>query len=281
MTPIASLENDVKSASEFVASRLKKTPRYGIILGTGSGVLADQIQTELELDYGSIPGFPVSTALGHKGCFIAGSLADQPIVAMNGRFHLYEGHDIDRATLPIRVMRSLGIQTLFVTNASGGINPKFRSGEIMAIRSHIDFMNRPTFGSSVEIVLERPAHRSDRYDQGLIELAQQCARAHDFELQTGTYAALLGPNYETRAEYRMLRRIGADVAGMSTVPEVCIANLLDIKVLGLSVVTNVAKPDVLEQTSGQEVIDAAQMAAPQVYKIVEAIIRQHNELASS
>ena len=272
MNNVPANDQEAKHAVDYISSRFNKHPQHGIVLGTGSGIVADQIQIDVELDYKDIPGFPKSTALGHKGNLICGSLADQPVVAMNGRFHLYEGHSVDRATLPIRVMQQLGVETLFITNASGGINPNFRSGDIMAISSHIDLMCRTSSKSSVNCQHERPTARSDRYDTALIEAAKTCARKNDFILHVGTYAGLLGPNYETRAEYRMLRRIGADVAGMSTVPEVYVANLMGLKILGLSVVTNVAKPDVLEETSGQEVVDAAELAAPRIYKIVSEII---------
>lgn len=273
MNNVQANEKEARQATEYISSRFNKQPQFGIVLGTGSGVVAEQIQIDLELDYGDIPGFPHSTALGHKGNLICGSLANHPVVAMNGRFHLYEGHHVDRATLPIRVMKQLGIKTLFITNASGGISPGFLSGDIMVISSHIDLMCRTSLASSISSQKERPTGRSDRYDLELIEAAKRCARKNDFVLHVGTYAGLLGPNYETRAEYRMLRRIGADVAGMSTVPEVYVANLMGMRILGLSVVTNVAKPDVLEETSGQEVIDAAELAAPRIYKIVSEIIQ--------
>lgn len=263
-----------REAAEFISRRFEHRPRFGIVLGTGSGILANQIQAEFELDYGEIPGFPESTALGHKGSLIGGQLASRPVVAMNGRFHLYEGHHIDRATLPIRVMNNLGVEILFITNASGGVNPAFARGEIMAIKSHIDLMCRTSFASSVRTEVERPTGKSDRYDGELIEAAIRCARVNDFVLHTGTYAALLGPNYETRAEYRMLRAIGADVAGMSTVPEVYVANQLGMRILGLSVVTNVARPDVMQQTTGQEVVDAAELAAPRIFRVVADIIQR-------
>ena len=259
-------------AAEFIREKFKHRPTFGIILGTGSGVLASRIEPEVELEYSQIPDFPVSTAIGHKGSLVCGLLAENPVVAMNGRFHLYEGHDVDTSTMGVRVMKELGIEVLFITNASGGLNPKFCSGDIMAISSHIDLMCRVSFDSSAQVSMERPDCRSDIYDSELIAIAQTRARANDFVLHVGTYAGLLGPNYETRAEYRMLRRIGADVAGMSTIPEVYVANKLDMRVIGLSVVTNVAKPDVLAETTGQEVIDAAELAAPRIESIVTSII---------
>ena len=263
------LDQCVELATSFIAEQFTLPLKFGVVLGTGSGVVAAQIDTIAEFDYGTIPHFPVSTALGHKGRLICGTLNDIPMIAMDGRFHLYEGHDVDDATFGIRVMRRLGVEVLFVTNASGGLNPKYQSGDIMIIQSNIDLMFRTSSASSVNPTLERPSQRADRYDVHLAEEARQCARMNDFQIQSGVYAALMGPNYETRAEYRMLRRIGADVAGMSTVPEVNVATKLQMRVLALSVVTNVANPDSLEPTSGEEVIDAAQSAAPRICQILK------------
>ena len=270
-----SLENAINQAADFVRSKWDRKPRYGIILGTGAGDLAKSIAVEQTIAYPEVPGFPASTALGHKGQFVCGRFADQDVIAMEGRFHLYEGYQVDLATLPIHVMHRLGVEVLFVSNASGGINPKFDSGQIMAICSHVDFMFRSTAAMNATVVKERPTIRSDAaYDADLIELARQSARKHGFPLHQGVYGAMLGPNYETRAEYRFLKKIGADVAGMSTVPEVAVAAARGMQVLGLSVITNVAKPDVLDSTSGQEVIDAAVNAAPHLTTIVADVIRQ-------
>ncbi len=263
------LEQQIDAAAASIRQRWSSTPRFGIVLGTGAGRLAEAIEAEVTLPYHEVPHFPVSTALGHKGQFVLGTLDGQPVIAMQGRFHLYEGYPVDQATLPIHVMHRLGVEILFISNASGGINPKFASGDIMLIDSHIDLMWRTTIHLSPSTTCQRPSFLSDRaYDSALIELATQAARRHDFPVHRGAYGALLGPNYETRAEYRFLRQIGADVAGMSTVPEVAVAAKRGLRVLGLSVVTNVAKPDVLEATSGQEVIDAAEVAAPRLESIV-------------
>ena len=272
MHRMTDIESAARKSAEFILNRLPVRPRFGIILGTGSGVLAERISNRLELSYSDIPGFPQSTALGHKGSLVCGKIANQPVVAMNGRFHLYEGHSIELATFPIRTMKFLGVTTLFITNASGGLNPQFKSGDVMAIQSHIDLMFRTSVQSSMDVCHSRPKKRSDQYDEELIFEAACCARQNDFPLHIGTYAALMGPNYETRAEYRMLRLLGADVAGMSTIPEIYVANQLAMQSLALSIITNVAKPDVLEKTSGQEVIDAAQMAAPRIYQVVEHCI---------
>jgi purine-nucleoside phosphorylase len=268
------LETSIQQAADFIQAKWERSPRYGIVLGTGAGDLAKSIEVHQTIPYPDVPGFPASTALGHKGQFVCGMFADQDVIAMEGRFHLYEGYSVDLATLPIHVMHRLGVEILFVSNASGGISPKLCSGQIMAIDSHVDFMFRSTIAMNARVAQQRPSVRSDQaYDRGLIELARQSARQNGFPLHQGVYASMLGPNYETRAEYRFLRRIGADVAGMSTVPEVAVAAARGIKVLGLSVVTNVAKPDVLESTSGQEVIDAAVNAAPNLTTIVADVIR--------
>ncbi len=269
------LESEIRDASKFITKAWGKSPRFGIVLGTGAGQLAEEIATHETIGYGEIPHFPVSTAMGHSGNLVCGKLANQDVVAMQGRFHLYEGYPVDTATLPIHVMHQLGVEILFVSNAAGGMNPKMASGEIMLIESHIDLMHRSTSNMvSATLAGTRPCRRADAYDPLLIDQAMQHARGCDFPLHRGVYAAMLGPNYETRAEYRMLRRLGADVAGMSTVPEVAVAARYDIRVLGMSIITNVAKPDVLAATSGQEVIDAAEIAAPNLASLVHnAILR--------
>lgn len=262
------LNQAAQESADFIAARFSQRPKFGVILGTGAGQLATEIQSELTIDYGEIPNFPRSTAMGHKGQLVCGKLAGSHVVAMDGRFHLYEGHPVDQATLPIHTMQRMGVEVLFVSNASGGMNPKMKSGHIMLITSHIDLMFCSTLNMSSQISAGRPTKRSDVYDLSMIQQAESCARKHGFTVHRGVYGAMLGPNYETRSEYRFLRRIGADVAGMSTVPEVSVASRYGMKVLGLSVITNVAKPDVLSATSGQEVIDAAEIAAPNLCSIV-------------
>ncbi len=261
-------ESQILGATKFVRAQWNASPRFGIILGTGAGQLAEEIKADVTIPYSEIPYFPHSTALGHKGQLVCGKLAGEDIVAMEGRFHLYEGYPVDQATLAVHVMHQLGVEVLFVSNASGGINPKFSSGEIMLIESHIDFMYRSTVNMTAPVSTDRPTLLSDAYDRKLIEQARSCARKNGFNIQQGVYAAMLGPNYETRAEYRFLKNIGGDVAGMSTVPEVTVAGRYGMRVLGMSVVSNIAKPDLLEETSGQEVIDAAAMAAPSLKQIV-------------
>ncbi len=255
-------------SANFIREQFASRTRHGIILGTGAGKLGDAIDTELTIDYGDIPNFPRSTVIGHKGQLICGTLAGTPVVAMQGRFHLYEGYPVDSATLPIHMMQRLGVEVLVVSNASGGMNPKMNSGDIMLIESHINLMFRSTPNMYNEPSRGRASHRSDVYDHALMKIAERCARKNGFAVHRGVYAAMLGPNYETRAEYRFLRQIGADVVGMSTVPEVCVAAKYEIRVLGLSVITNVANPDSMEATSGQKVVDAAEIAAPNLKAIV-------------
>jgi purine-nucleoside phosphorylase len=263
----------IRATAEFVRTRWNRSPRFGIILGTGAGELAAEIAAEQSIPYGDIPHFPRSTAIGHKGKFVCGRLAGTDVIAMEGRFHLYEGYSVDRATLAIHVLHELGVEILFVSNASGGINPKYKSGEIMLIESHIDFMFRSTRNMCAPVARDRPTLLSDAYDQELIEQARHCARKTGFVVHQGVYAAMLGPNYETRAEYRFLKKVGSDVVGMSTVPEVAVAGRYGMRVLGMSIISNVAKPDVLESTSGQEVIDAAAVAAANLRALVVNAIR--------
>jgi purine-nucleoside phosphorylase len=258
----------ISQSADFIRGKWPFEPRFGLILGTGSGQVADQIMAEEIIPYHKIPRFPLSTAIGHKGHLVCGTLAGQPIIAMQGRFHLYEGYAFDTATLPVHVLHQLGVEYLFVTNASGGLNPNFNSGEIMAIESHIDLQFKTSHAWAVRSTSSHPRIMADCYDRQLTDQALACGRRLGFPVHQGVYAAMLGPNFETRAEYRFLRRIGADAAGMSTVPEVYVASRYGMKVLGLSIIANVAKPDVLTSTSGQEVIDLAEVAGPQLEAIL-------------
>lgn len=262
------LNQAAQDAADFIAAKFPYRAKFGVILGTGAGKLAEEIQTELAIDFEAIPNFLRSTALGHQGQLVCGRLAGAHVLAMQGRFHLYEGYSVDQATLPIHTMNRLGVEVLFVTNASGGMNPKMESGQIMLITSHIDLMFRSTLNMAGPLSASRPIQRSDVYDERLMKQAELCGRKNGFAVHRGVYGAMLGPNYETRAEYRFLRRIGADAAGMSTVPEVTVAARYGMRVLGLSVITNIANPDVLSPTSGQQVHDAAESAAPNLRAIV-------------
>ena len=266
------LKTQVVEAHRFICSQWDSDPTVGIILGTGSGEIADSITADVKIPYGDVPHLPTSTAIGHKGQFVCGRLAGANVIAMQGRFHLYEGYDVDLATLPVHVMAAMGVKRLFISNAAGGVNPNWQVGDVMMINSHIDFMYRSTAAMGQCNESGRPRRRSDQYDTEMIQQAFAHARSADFPLYQGVYASMLGPNYETRAEYRYLKKIGADAVGMSTVPEVAVAACYGLQVMAMSIITNVAKPDVLEETSGEEVVDAGVIAAPKLKSIVENAI---------
>jgi purine-nucleoside phosphorylase len=266
----AAIANVAAQAAERIHKLWPETPRFGIVLGTGAGQLARAIQTEATIPYRDLPGFPTSTATGHASQFVCGKLQNQPVIAMEGRFHLYEGYSPVQSTVGLQTMAKLGIKFLLVSNAAGGVNPDFHSGELMLITNHIDLMFRPAPAPECFADGLRPVCRSDSaYDPVLIAQAEACARKNDFKLHRGIYCGMLGPNFETRSEYRFLRRIGCDVVGMSTIPEVRLAMRLGLRVLAFSIVTNVANPDQLEKTSGHEVIKWAEIAGPNLRQLVE------------
>ncbi|MEQ1904933.1 MAG: purine-nucleoside phosphorylase [Pirellulaceae bacterium] len=273
---VASIQSIASASAEWLQNQWTGRPHFGIVLGTGAGEVARAIVAEKVFPYRDIPNFPVSTAIGHAGKLVCGKLAGVNVVAMQGRFHLYEGYSVELATLGIRVMHQLGIKKLFVSNAAGGINPNFVSGDIMMIDSHLDLMFRRAQPTNFWNFERTTGLRSDQaYDQPMMEQAAACARRNNFALHRGVYVGMLGPNYETRAEYRYLRRLGGDTVGMSTIPEVCVATELGIRVLGLSIVTNVAKPDSLDPTSGEEVVAFADIAAPKLRTIIEDAVSRN------
>ena len=249
-------------AAETVRRRWSCPAPTAVILGTGLGDLADEVATSTTIPYRDIPGFPHSTALAHKGRLVCGELAGTPIVMMQGRCHLYEGYSLDDVTLPVRVLAALGIKTLIVTNAAGGLNPNYSTGDVMLIDDHINLM----------APWDRPLASRPNYDCGIAESALSAARKNDFHLQRGVYIGVLGPTYETRAEYRAFRRIGGDCVGMSTVPEVLAAASCGLRVLGLSTVTNVATPDAPKKVSADEVVEVAAIARPRVQTIIQEIV---------
>ena len=268
---MAVTESQIDAAAAFLQSSISDRPHTGIVLGTGSGQIADDIEDTAAIAYKEIPGFAASTAIGHKGQLICGKLNGQTVIAMQGRFHLYEGWPVEKVTFPIRVMLALGINKLIVTNAAGGIHPHMASGQLMVIESHIDLMgNRLNKLGIRNHQTQRPVSRGDQpYDSQMMLDALEFARLNNFVLHRGTYAGMLGPNYETGAEYRFLRSIGADAAGMSTIPEVLVAQQHSIPVLAFSIIANVANPDQLAPTSGQEVIDLAQIATGPLCSLIK------------
>jgi purine-nucleoside phosphorylase len=249
------------------------TPVAGIILGSGLGDLASEIDAEAAIDYAHLPHFPRTTAIGHAGKLVCGTLAGKPVIAFQGRFHLYEGHAAETAVLPVRLLNALGGNTLIVSNAAGGLNPQYATGDVMLIDDHINLMfANPLIGVNDNNLGPRFPDMSSPYDRRLQRIAVDVAMRERFILHRGVYVAVLGPNYETRAEYRMLRRLGGDAVGMSTVPEVIAACHAGMPVVGLSTITNVGSPDALSETSAHDVLNVAATAATKLSAIVRGVI---------
>ena len=236
--------NAIKKSAEFIAAQTEDfRPEVGIILGTGLGDFADNIEVKYSLEYKDIPGFPVSTVEGHKGCLIFGHIEGRRVVAMQGRFHYYEGYTMQQVTFPVRVMKLLGIEYLFVSNASGGINTTFRVGDLMIINDHINLMPNPLIGPNMAEFGPRFQDMHNCYDCDLIAKATAIADEENIKLQYGVYVGTTGPTFETQAEYRYFKAIGGDAAGMSTVPEVIVARHMSIPVFAVSVITNCGLSD--------------------------------------
>lgn len=270
------LATQISDAVGAVRGRWSRKPQVGIILGTGLGCFAKQVDCEAEIVYETIPHFPRATALGHRGQFVCGTIGGLGVVTMEGRFHLYEGYTAQQITLPVRVMKALGIELLIISNACGAMNPEYQPGDVMVIDDHINLMGaNPLTGANVEALGPRFPDLSRPYDPELIERAIGIARQAGFTAHRGIYAAVSGPNYETRAEYRFLRMIGADVVGMSTVPEVIVAAHMGLRVLALSTITNSAVPGLADKpTDGHAVIDVAKATEEKVRKIVLGILNE-------
>ena len=270
---MSDLRKKIDDAVDYISRRWDCRPKVGIILGTGLGGFAREVQADSVIPYCDIPHFPRSTALGHKGQLVCGMCNGVPVATMEGRFHCYEGYPLQQVTLPVRVLHKLGIELLIVSNAAGGMNPHFKVGDVMLIEDHINLMgDNPLIGVNDDALGPRFPDMSDVYDAALIERALEIARKENFVAHRGVYVALKGPNYETRAEYRFLRIIGADVVGMSTVPEVIVAAHEGLKVLAISAVTNVCLPDALEKADGPSVVAAGKQAEPKMRKIVLEIL---------
>jgi len=238
------MSEEIKKTADWIKERTAGfRPEAGVILGTGLGDFAEQIEAEYSLDYKSIPGFPVSTVEGHKGRLIFGKIEGRRVAAMQGRFHYYEGYTMQQVTFPVRVMQQLGIRYLFVSNASGGINASFRTGDLMIITDHINLMPNPLIGPNMAEFGPRFPDMHNCYDKGLIARATAIAAQENIKLQYGVYVGGTGPTFETQAEYRYFKAIGGDAAGMSTVPEVIVARHMSIPVFGVSVITNCGLSD--------------------------------------
>ena len=275
------LRSQIAESAAYVRSRWNEQPRCGIILGSGLGSVGEAIELDEAIDYGDIPNFLKSTAVGHRGRLLCGKLDGVPVIAMQGRFHCYEGYSAERATFPVRVMNALGVKLLIVSNAAGGLNPNFACGDVMVIDDHINLLNRnPLVGVNDDQLGPRFPDMGAPYDRQLGDRALAIARKHDFVCHRGVYAAMLGPTYETRAEIRMLRYFDADAVGMSTVPEAIVAIHAGLRVLGLSTITNICSPDKQVTTSGHEVIATAETARDKLLAIVTGIVADQFAAAS-
>jgi purine-nucleoside phosphorylase len=271
----------IDEAVELVRSRWASTPLVGIILGTGLGGLVEDIEVEEIFEFDELPGFVPATALGHRGRLVCGRLDGKPLVALDGRLHHYEGHDAGQITLGVHLFDRLGAGGLIVSNASGGVNPELTAGDLLVMESHINLMFLQVEDPSSSHQERAGRMLADPYHPAWIETALGVALERGFRATAGTYVAMTGPNYETRAEYQMVRRIGGDVVGMSTVPEVIVASRLGMKVLGLSAVTNVADPEAMDGTTAGEVIEVARSLQPAMRAIVAAIVTGEAQADSS
>jgi len=275
VTAAAGLFERVERAADVVRQRRPLVPEVGIILGTGLGGLASQIAVEAEIPYADIPGFPLSTVETHAGKLLLGRLGGRPVVAMQGRFHRYEGYDLQQVTFPVRVLFALGARTLVVSNACGGMHPLWSPGDLVLISDHINLLgDNPLVGPNDERFGPRFPDMSAPYDPELRALARAAALELGIVLREGIYVAVPGPNLETRAEYRMLRAIGADVVGMSTVPEVIVANHQGMRTIGISIITDQCLPDALEPAEIDRIIATAKRAEPSLTRLIAAVVER-------
>ena len=267
----------IKATSNFIKERVRSTPEVGIILGTGLGGLVNEIEIIDSIPYSDIPNFPVSTVDGHANRLIHGKLGNKEILAMQGRFHYYEGYSMAEVTFPVRVLKFMGVTHLFVSNASGGLNPDFRVGDIMVIEDHINFFpEHPLRGKNMDELGPRFPDMSKCYDKRLRNKAKLIALEHNINIREGVYLGVSGPTYETPAEYKMFRILGADVVGMSTVPEVIVARHMDLKVFGISIITDSGVPGEIVEISHEEVQEVAMKAEPNMTLIMKKLIGSIN-----
>lgn len=265
----------IMEACEFIKTRIKDIPEIGLILGSGLGSLADEVENRVEIKYSEIPNFPVSTVAGHVGQFVYGTLEGKKVIMMQGRFHYYEGYDIKTVTLPVRVLKMLGIDKLIVTNAAGGVNIDFKPGDLMIITDSINYSGaNPLIGKNLEEFGPRFPDMSSPFNKELINIALTSAREENVHVVQGTYFMFSGPNYETPAEIRMVSILGGDSVGMSTVPEVIVANHSGIKVLGISCITNMAAGILNQPLNHEEVIETSNRVKDNFKKLVRGIVKR-------
>lgn len=264
----------VQETVQFLKDKTQDfSPEYGVILGSGLGGFADDISVEYSIDYHDIPNFPVSTVQGHKGALLFGTIGDKKVVAMQGRFHYYEGYNMQEVTFPVRVMKYIGVDKLIVSNASGGVNPSFKVGDVMMITDHINFMpEHPLRGKNDERFGPRFLNMSEPYSRAMMQKGRELAKEIGFDLKEGVYLALQGPTFETLAEYRMVKNLGADCVGMSTVPEVIVARHMDMNCFGVSVITDMGDEENIHDVNHEEVLEAAKTAEPKVRALIQNLI---------
>ena len=266
----------VQETVNYIKQKTNFTPEYGVILGSGLGSFTDDILVEFTLPYTEIPNFPVSTVQGHKGALVFGTIGDKKVVAMQGRFHFYEGYDMKQVTFPVRVMKYLGVTKLVVSNASGGVNPNYEVGSIVLITDHINMMpEHPLRGKNDERFGPRFVNMSEPYSKAMISKAKIIASENNIIVQDGVYMGLQGPTFETLSEYRMVKNIGADCVGMSTVPEVIVARHMELETFGLSVITDMGDEENIEEVNHAEVLKAAEKAEPNVRTLIKELIKRY------
>ena len=267
----------IKETAAFIKNMIQETPDFAIVLGSGLGKLKEEVQAIHTLDFTEIPNFPQTTVVGHGGKLIYGILEGKKVLMMSGRFHYYEGHDIQTVVFPFRVFHLLGIKNLIVSNASGGVNPNFKVADIMLINDHINMMpEHPLRGKNIDELGPRFVDMSEPYNKKMLQTAAQVAKNLDINIHQGCYVALQGPTFETPAEYGMIKAIGGDAVGMSTVPEVIVAKHQGMDCFGISIITDVGGPDIAFTVSHEEVLQAADKAMPNVIKIVKGLVKNYN-----
>jgi purine-nucleoside phosphorylase len=266
----------VQETVQYLKDKTGYIPEYGIILGSGLGGFVHDMEIEFTIPYSEIPNFPIVTVEGHKGALIFGKIGDKSVVAMQGRFHYYEGYNMQEVTFPVRVMKHLGVQKLIVSNASGGVNSFYHVGDIVIIYDHINMMpEHPLRGKNDERFGPRFVNMSEPYSHKMINKAKEIALALEIEVKDGIYLGLQGPTYETLSEYRMVKVLGADCVGMSTVPEVIVARHMEMEIFGVSVITDMGNEESIEQVTHEEVLEAARNAEPKVRKLIKEFILQY------
>ena len=266
----------VQETVSYIKEKTNFTPEYGVILGSGLGSFTDDMKIEFTLPYGEIPNFPVSTVQGHKGALVFGTIGTKKVVAMQGRFHFYEGYSMKEVTFPVRVMKYLGVEKLIVSNASGGVNPNYNVGEIVILKDHVNMMpEHPLRGKNDERFGPRFVNMSEPYSKKMIAKAKELAQNLNIEVKDGIYLGLQGPTFETLAEYKMVKNIGADCVGMSTVPEVIVARHMEMETFGLSVITDMGDENNIETISHDEVLEAAKKAEPKVRSLIKELILKY------